>query len=146
MPKWFVIWDDETKQLGAASAFSRSWLKDLFSSPFWDNIPDKPFDTLGTEFTVSDGALEIAGIDANKITSGVLDVARIPNLDASKITSGVFDVARIPNLPRSKITDFFSSPFWDNIPDKPSTFPPEPHTHDISEISIPSLPDWTSEM
>jgi len=79
------------------------------------------------------GVLDVARIpdlDASKITSGVFDVARIPNLDASKITSGVFVVDRIPDLLRSKITDFFSTPFWDNIPDKPSVFPPESHTHD----------------
>jgi len=45
------------------------------------------------------------------------------SLDASQITSGVLSVDRIPDLSRSKITDFFSSPFWDNIPDKPSYFP-----------------------
>lgn len=36
---------------------------------------------------------------ASDVTSGVFNVARIPDLDASKITSGVFDVARIPVLP-----------------------------------------------
>jgi len=35
---------------------------------------------------------------------------------------------------RSEITDFFSPPFWDNIPDKPSEFPPQPHTHEIGDI------------
>jgi hypothetical protein len=71
-------------------------------------------------------------LDASKITSGVFDVARIPGLDASKIISGTFDVARIPNIPRSKIPDFWSSPFWANIPDKPSTYPPSAHksTHE----------------
>jgi len=36
---------------------------------------------------------------------------------------------------RSIITDFWATPFWDNIPDKPSEFPPEPHTHAPSDIS-----------
>ncbi len=234
-----------------ASPFSRSWISDFFSAPFWGNIPDKPFEVLGSEFRVSDGELQIAGIDAGKITSGVLSIDRIPNLprskitdffstpfwdnipdkpsryppephasehskggsdelsldasqitsgtldparipgldaskivsgrlslsrlptssiantflvvrtpnsdpvfdtlkasdipnlDASKITSGVFDVARIPDLPRSKITDFFSTPFWDNIPDKPSTFPPSAHTHPRSDITdFFSSPFW----
>ena len=35
---------------------------------------------------------------------------------------------------RSEITDFFASPFWDNIPDKPTEFPPQPHTHEIVDI------------
>lgn len=39
------------------------------------------------------------------------------------------------NHTRSDVTDFWSSPFWDNIPDKPSTYPPEAHTHDPSDIS-----------
>ena len=45
------------------------------------------------------------------------------SLDASQIATGVLSVDRIPSLTRSKITDFFNSPFWDNIPDKPSVFP-----------------------
>ncbi|ADB58525.1 DUF2341 domain-containing protein [Archaeoglobus profundus] len=42
--------------------------------------------------------------------------------DASEIVSGVLSVDRIPSLPRSKISDFFNSPFWDSIPDKPAIF------------------------
>ena len=36
---------------------------------------------------------------------------------------------------RADIVDFFSTPFWSNIPDTPSTFPPEPHTHVKSDIT-----------
>ena len=43
-------------------------------------------------------------IDAGNITSGELDVQRIPNLSADKITSGKLAVQRIPNLSANKIT------------------------------------------
>ncbi|MCD6162310.1 MAG: hypothetical protein J7K40_07845 [candidate division Zixibacteria bacterium] len=120
MGKWFVIWDDELKRFGAASAFSRSWIKDLFSSPFWDNIPDKP-----SVFPPEAHASSHAKGGADELS-----------LDASQITSGTLSVDRIPSLPRSKISDFWSTPFWDNIPDKPSTFPPESHTHSVSDVTF----------
>ncbi|RLG82356.1 MAG: hypothetical protein DRO40_07945, partial [Thermoprotei archaeon] len=149
-----------------SSAFSRSWISDFFGAPFWDNIPDKPFTNV-SEF--------IADVSANKPSAGVvgrifyeLDTHLIWYDDGTEwvkmatadwedmvnkpfnTLGGEFTVAagelRIASIVRNKISDFFSSPFWDNIPDKPSVFPPEAHTHDISEISIPSLPDWTSEM
>lgn len=55
-------------------------------------------------------------------------------LDASQISTGTLSLDRIPNLPRNKVTDLFTSPFWDNIPDKPSTFPPSAHTHNPNDI------------
>jgi hypothetical protein len=114
----------------------------------------------------------IPGLDASKIISGTFDVARIPNLDASKITSGRFPLARlptsatanrflvvrtanadpvydalvagdIPSITRSKISDFWGTPFWGNIPDKPSTFPPSAHTHARSDVTdFWSSPFW----
>jgi len=173
----------------------RGDVTDLFTSPFWANIPDKPFSSVSSEFTVSSGNLQIAGIDASKITSGRLSLSRlptsstanrflvvrtanadptfdvltagdIPNLDASKITSGRFSLSRlptsstanrflvvrtanadptydaltaddIPTISRSKIGDFFTSPFWTNIPDKPSTFPSA-----LSQVTIDVDKDW----
>ncbi|MCW1308295.1 MAG: hypothetical protein OH337_03745, partial [Candidatus Parvarchaeota archaeon] len=75
---------------------------------------------------------------ASDVTSGTFDLARIPNMDWAHI-SGVFprsisDVISSA-FSRSWISDFFSTPFWDNIPDKPSTFPPSSHVHDASEIT-----------
>lgn len=43
------------------------------------------------------------------------------------------------SLTRNNITDFWDSPFWSSIPDKPSTFPPSSHTHTSTEIT-----DWST--
>ena len=60
MAKKFVIWDDATLELGAASSFRRQWIRDLFSSPFWENIPDRPtpysYDIPSSSYTVDAGA------------------------------------------------------------------------------------------
>jgi hypothetical protein len=77
-------------------------------------------------------------IDASQITSGRLSLSRIP----TSATANRFLVVRtanadpiydalvaddIPSITRSKISDFWGTPFWANIPDKPSTFPPSAH-------------------
>lgn len=46
----------------------------------------------------------LSEISAERITSGVLNAARIPDLNASKITEGQFALALIPNLGADKIT------------------------------------------
>ena len=63
-----------------------------------------------------------------------IDDTCVPRARAEDILSGVFSVDRIPDLPRSKVADLWSAPFWENIPDKPLTFPPSAHSHDASEI------------
>ena len=54
-----------------------------------------------TNFGGSGGGL--TNLNAGNVSSGVLNIARIPDLNASKITAGVFDIDRIPNIPSSKI-------------------------------------------
>jgi len=74
---------------------------------------------------VASGVLAVARIpdlDAAKVTSGVLAVARIPDLDAAKIVTGVFAAARIPDLDAGKITSGVLGTA--RIPDLSATYVP----------------------
>ena len=132
---------------------SRGDVVDLFTAPFWGYIPDKPFETLGSEFTVSAGVLKVASVDWSKIankpseyppeahthdyTDVMLPTGTWAGLDADKLDgydASEFALATHTHS-RSDITDFFSAPFWDSIPDKPSTYPPEAHAHTRSEVT-----------
>ena len=105
---------------------SRSDVVDLFTTPFWGYIPDKPFETLGSEFTVSAGVLTISSVDWSKISNKPTEYPPESHTHT-----------------RDEVTDFFASPFWENIPDKPSTYPPEPHSHSRSEITdLWEAPFW----
>jgi hypothetical protein len=46
-----------------------------------------------------------SGLDAAKVTAGVLPVAQVPNLDAGQTTTGTFALARIPVLDVTKLPD-----------------------------------------
>lgn len=74
---------------------------------------------------ITDGKVSSSGISGNKITSGVVDANYIGNLPASKITSGTIDAARLPAV----------SSDWADITNKPTTFPPETHSHSASDIT-----------
>lgn len=56
---------------------------------------------------ITTGTLDVArlpSIPASQTGSGTFATARIPNLPAAQITSGTLDVARLPSLPASQIT------------------------------------------
>ena len=65
---------------------------------------------------------------------------------SDKRTEQLYDLASNPGSHqhiRADITDFWNSPFWTNIPDKPSTFPPESHQHVRADISdLWDIPFW----
>jgi len=70
----------------ASHTHTRSEVTDFWNTPFWTNIPDKPFSTLGSEFTTSDGELQISSVDFSKITNRVsslitFDSDLVPNTD-----------------------------------------------------------------
>jgi|GEM_PF-6457065 hypothetical protein len=145
----------------AIPSLPRSKISDFFASPFWDNIPDKPSTYPPSSHThdaseIVSGRMGLSRMPTSATANTILIVRSadsdpqwtvlnaddIPPLDASKITSGVFSVGRIPDMSRSKITDLFASPFWDNIPDKPSTFPPNSHTHPIADLNVNANKNW----
>ncbi|MBW2674109.1 MAG: hypothetical protein JRD89_11960 [Deltaproteobacteria bacterium] len=51
------------------------------------------------------------------------------------VTKSYADGIVVGEISRDSIIDFWNTPFWDNIPDKPSTFPPDWHTHSIADIT-----------
>ena len=127
-PFWENIPDKPSAYPPEAHTHSRSDITDFWSTPFWANIPDKPFSTLGSEFTTSDGELQIASVDWSKVVNKPSTYPPEPHTHT-----------------RSEITDLWSEPFWENIPDKPSAYPPEEHTHTRSEITdFFSSPFWTN--
>lgn len=98
--------------LGAADAKPGNW------TPSWSQVSGKPSTftpTIGAGATqavagndprLTDARTPTAhNHDADDITTGTLDAARIPNLAAGKVTSGVFDAARIPPITSAMITD-----------------------------------------
>jgi hypothetical protein len=95
----------------------------------------------------------IPNLDASKVTTGEFDTGRIPNLNADKITTGTISGSVLPasatrgeisvsNLTSTSSTEqgfitgrrFRAALTFDNIANKPTTFPPSAHTHDASEI------------
>jgi len=152
---------------------SRSKITDFFSSPFWDNIPDKPFSTLGSEFTVSAGELQINSITRSKISdlfsSPFWD--NIPDKPSTfppeAHTHGISDLTDFVNVSKVIIDTSANRPAagvagrlffetdthmiyyddgtswvklgvadWGNIDGKPSKFPPEAHTHSVSDVTF----------
>ena len=61
------------------------------------SIEDLATGIIGSLPNASINSQLVGDIDAGKITSGTLGVARIPALSADKITSGVIDAARLPS-------------------------------------------------
>lgn len=87
-----------------------------------------------------EGPVTITGSDAS-ITFGIAPALQgtATNFlvqDANgKVSSYLLASVTDHNVLRAKITDLWAAPFWENIPDKPSTFTPGVHTHLIADVS-----------
>jgi hypothetical protein len=118
----------------------------------WGDITNKPstFPPSAHASSHALGGSDPVSLDASQITSGRLSLSRMPtSATANRVlvvrtanADPTFDQVDwntdIKNIPstfppsphthsRSDVTDFWSAPFWGNIPDKPSTFPPSAH-------------------
>jgi hypothetical protein len=77
------------------------------------------------------------GAHASRHAEGGVDTV-FPWNHASRHASGGADA--LSDLSRSMLTDFFVSPFWDNIPDKPSSYPPSAHASSHASGGADALP------
>lgn len=110
------------------------------------NVPSTfpPSSHTHTVSDISDIASNYAKTDLSNVSDSTI-LNKIKNVDGSGSgldadtldghDSSYFATAGHSH-PRSDITDFWNTPFWENIPDKPSTFTPSAHTHPISDVSI----------
>jgi len=75
----------------------RSKISDLFTAPFWGNIPDKPL-----TFPPSPH-----GHDASEITTGVLSLDRVPVIPSGKIADGAIITAKVADgaITTAKLAD-----------------------------------------
>ena len=129
-------------------------IPDFFGIPFWELIPDKPSTYTPSTHTHTESEITDLIHDAQKIKGKEVDDSQIGdnkflkyNASSGKIeyvsggTGGMevhgneyhdpdFSVVGHGHY-RDTITDFFSSPFWANIPDKPSVFPPSEHGNEV---------------
>jgi hypothetical protein len=127
---------------------------DLARIPTMDDAHIPDVETLS--YTNPFATAQIPSLDASKIVSGRFPLTRLPtSATANRFLAvrtanadPVYDAlvaGDIPSITRSKISDFWASPFWTNIPDKPSTFPPSSHTHARADVTdFWSSPFWGS--
>lgn len=84
----------------------------------------------------------IAGMNINEVidymqSTGIKNKAYDSDLD------GVLDVFAIPSITRDKITDFWSSPFWSNILDKPFESLSSDFSVDANKVLNIASVDWS---
>ena len=124
LPSWNDIPDKPSAFPPEEHTHTRSDITDFWSSPFWDNIPDKP---------------SVFPPESHGSSHNIGGSDEIPDLATLRNDFDSHESSKIAHVPSGKYVCATSRsdqlPSWNDIPDKPSTFPPEPHTHNRSDIT-----------
>ena len=60
----------------------------------------------GASYVLRTGLSSVNDVDASSITSGIIDVNRLPSIDKTKVSNtGTWETSEIPELPKTKIAD-----------------------------------------
>ena len=88
----------------------------------------------GSSYTLRTGLSSVNDLDASNITTGIIDVNRLPSIDKTKVSNtGTWETSEIPELSKTKIAD---AGVWDTteIPELPKTKIADAGTWDTTDI------------
>jgi len=127
-----LFWDNVNKRLGIGTTSPAEKLHVIGNVRI-----DDAYKLLWSDVNLYRGAADVLKTDDN------FDALALRIGGSEVITSG--RVLQNVSASRSIISDFWSIPFWNNIPDKPSTFPPSTHdrtahTSSLIPNTVPSIP------
>ena len=130
-PFWTNISDKPSTFPPESHSHVRADISDLWDTPFWGNIPDKPS-------TFPPSSHTHPGSD---ITSQVSDSDKVDGKHASEFASASHNHdSRYYTETELNTSGAGGAVHWNNVTNKPSSYPPSSHTHPGSQITS-QVPD-----
>ena len=125
-PFWTNISDKPSTFPPESHSHIRADISDLWDTPFWGNIPDKPS-------TFPPSSHTHPGSD---ITSQVSDSDKVDGKHASEFASASHNHdSRYYTETELNTSGAGGAVHWNNVTNKPSSYPPSSHTHPGSQIT-----------
>ncbi|MCD6192653.1 MAG: hypothetical protein J7L26_04195 [Candidatus Aminicenantes bacterium] len=125
-PFWTNISDKPSTFPPESHSHVRADISDLWDTPFWGNIPDKPS-------TFPPSSHTHPGSD---ITSQVSDSDKVDGKHASEFASASHNHdSRYYTETELNTSGAGGAVHWNNVTNKPSSYPPSSHTHPGSQIT-----------